>query len=220
MKEINGVAIGEKIKEHRKRLGLSQTQFGEAIGKNLRTVQKYEKGEIDLSFANLNEIARVLGVPSTELLGYDATKAQINSFADVLGFFFALEKVEGINFSIDVKRPPHHDGWECSLNFNGKDRDAAYNQDICLFLEEWQGYRAELAERLAKAREIGGLQEAEVAEQIDGKSKDSDESAMNNGMLEALKSPQLSFQERLENSAKATYSDWQDKTLAYYSGEM
>jgi len=203
MKEINGVAIGEKIKEHRKKLGLSQTQFGEAIGKNLRTIQKYEKGEIDLSFANLNEIARVLGVPSTELLGYDTTKAQINSFADILGFFFALEKVDGINFSIDVKRPPHHDGWECSLSFNGKDRDAGYNQDICLFLEEWQGYRAELVERLARAREIGELQEANISEDKHQKQQG-----------------QQDFQERMENSARATYDDWQDKTLAYYLGGM
>ena len=36
---------------------------------------------------------------------------------------------------------------------------------MCLFLEEeWQGYRAELAERLAKAREIGGVQLVEIDE--------------------------------------------------------
>jgi len=194
MKEIDGIAIGQRIREHRKKLGLSQTQFGDMIGKNLRTIQKYEKGQIDLSFATVNEIARVLGIPSTELIGYPTNEMQINSFADILSFFFALEKIEGINFSIDIKRPPHHDGWQCSLVFNGKDRNAEYSQAMCLFLEEWRDHRNELADRLARAKEIGELQAKEGGQQ--------------------------GFKERMEASAKATYSDWQDKSLVYYSGEM
>ena len=49
--------------------------------------------------------------------------------------------IKDINFEIETKRPPHHDGWECTIKFNGKDRAATLNQDICLFLEEFERQR-------------------------------------------------------------------------------
>lgn len=55
---------------------------------------------------------------------------------------------------------------QCPIVFDGKDKTADFNADICLFLEDWQGCRNELREgRLSKER----------------------------------------------------YTDWQDKTLAYYA---
>ena len=97
------------------------------MGKSLRTVQKYENGEINISVAMINEIARVLEVPSTYLLGYKKDGAKIECLSDIMDFLFCLEKMSGIKFDIDVKRPPHFDGWECSLKFNGKDMSADYN---------------------------------------------------------------------------------------------
>lgn len=40
-----------------------------------------------------------------------------------------------MNFETDVRRPPRHNTWECSIKFNGKAADL--NADICLFLEDW-----------------------------------------------------------------------------------
>lgn len=38
----------------------------------------------------------------------------------VMQFLFYLDQLKELGFSIDVKRPPNHDGWECSVTFNGK----------------------------------------------------------------------------------------------------
>lgn len=48
-------------------------------------------------------------------------------------------------FRIDVKRPPEHNNWECSITFNGKDMSASENADMCLFLEEFNENREEYA---------------------------------------------------------------------------
>ena len=39
-------AIGQRIKQLRKRKGLNQTELAQMLKKSLRTVQKYETGEI------------------------------------------------------------------------------------------------------------------------------------------------------------------------------
>ena len=43
--------IGLRIRSYRKEKGLSQTELAERIGKSLRTIQKYERGEIEMSVA-------------------------------------------------------------------------------------------------------------------------------------------------------------------------
>ncbi len=78
------------------------------------------------------------------ILGIDTDVAPIRSLADVLGFLFELEKVSNLNFNIDVKKPPRSEEWECSISFKGKDLEADYNADMCLFLEEWENERQEV----------------------------------------------------------------------------
>ena len=119
--------IGLRVRKLRKQKGYNQQELANLLGKFLRTVQKYENGEINISVAMINEIARVPEVPSTYLPGYKKDGAKIECLSDIMDFLFCLEKVSGIKFDIDVKRPPHFDGWECSLKFNGKDMSADYN---------------------------------------------------------------------------------------------
>lgn len=59
---------------------------------------------------------------------------------------FELEKVAGLKFDIEVKRPPRNDNWECSLKFNGKAK-TEFNADMCLFLEDWADIRDENSEK-------------------------------------------------------------------------
>ena len=47
-------AIGQRIKQLRKRKGLNQTELAQMLKKSLRTVQKYETGEIEVSIAVAN----------------------------------------------------------------------------------------------------------------------------------------------------------------------
>lgn len=53
-------AIGQRIKQLRKRRGLNQTELAQMLKKSLRTVQKYETGEIEVSIAVVNQIADLL----------------------------------------------------------------------------------------------------------------------------------------------------------------
>ena len=105
-------AIGQRIKQLRKRKGLNQTELAQMLKKSLRTVQKYETGEIEVSIAVVNQIADLLDTTSTYILGYESSTAQIRTLADVMDFLFKLETVEGIDFKINVQKPPCSKQWE------------------------------------------------------------------------------------------------------------
>lgn len=64
---------------------------------------------------------------------------------------------------IDVKRPPHYDEWECSITFNGKDKSADFNADMCLFLEEFAEYREEFQNNRISAKRYKELQDKDLA---------------------------------------------------------
>lgn len=136
-------AIGQRIKLLRKRKGLNQTELAHRLNKSLRTVQKYETGEIEVSVAVVNQIADILDTTPTYILGYEASNAQIKTLSDIMDFLFKLETVGGIDFKIDVKKPPRSKQWECSISFDGKSM-ADFNADMCLFLEQWEQERDEL----------------------------------------------------------------------------
>ena len=108
-------AIGQRIKTLRKRKGLNQTQLANLIGKSLRTVQKYETGEIEVSIDVVNEIAKHLDTTPTFILGYETNTAPIRSLADIMSFLFELNKVSSLKFDVDVKKPPRSNEWTCSM---------------------------------------------------------------------------------------------------------
>ena len=59
----------ESLKKYRKEKGLTQTELADKLGKTLRTVQKYESGEILPSINNVYEIAKALEVFSNDIIG-------------------------------------------------------------------------------------------------------------------------------------------------------
>lgn len=124
--------VGQRIKTLRKRKGLNQTQLANLLGKSLRTVQKYETGEIEVSIDVVNEMAKHLDTTPTFILGYETNTAPIRSLADIMSFLFELNKVSSIKFDVDVKKPPRSNEWTCSICFNGKEMDADLNADMCL----------------------------------------------------------------------------------------
>ena len=136
-------AIGKRIRALRKRKGYNQQELANIIGKSLRTVQKYESGEIEVSIAVVNQLAEVLETTPTFILGYDADIAPIRSMADVMNFLFHMEQIAGLDFAVDVKRPPRSDKWQCAITFDGK-ANADLNADMCLFLENWEEQRDNL----------------------------------------------------------------------------
>lgn len=155
--------IGQRIQAARKQKGINQTELANRLGKSLRTVQKYESGEIEVSIAMINELAKVLDTTATFLIGYEHDEKKIRSLADIMDFLFKLDRVKGLNFNIDVKRPPHYDEWECSITFNGKDKSADFNADICLFLEEFAEYREQYHSNRMSAKRYKELQDKDLA---------------------------------------------------------
>lgn len=141
MKDFAYSEIGQRIKLLRKQKGWSQTELADLMGKSLRTVQKYETGEIEVSIAIVNQLAGIFECTPTYLLGYEVKKSPIQNLSDIMNLLFQLELISDLSFDIDVKRPPRSDDWQCAIQFNGKNADAKYNADMCLFLEQWEEYR-------------------------------------------------------------------------------
>ncbi len=130
-------SMGLKIRALRKEKGLNQAELATLLGKSLRTLQKYEKGEIEISLPNIHDLAEKLDTTPTYLLGYQSETTPITNFLQVIQTLFELEQTDELGFHIEVKRPPAHEEWECSLVFDGKDRNNDMNTDLCLFLEDW-----------------------------------------------------------------------------------
>lgn len=82
--------IGFKIKSIRKSKSITQTQLGNLIGKTLRTIQKYESGEVIPPLEVLQKISKVLNVSVFELYdddllakwesNTDAIKQELNEY--------------------------------------------------------------------------------------------------------------------------------------------
>ena len=54
------IAIGHRIRERRRGLGMSQQELAEAIGVTFQQVQKYERGSNRVSFSRLASVAAAL----------------------------------------------------------------------------------------------------------------------------------------------------------------
>lgn len=139
--ENSNNTIGSRLRAIRKEKKLNQSELATLLDKSLRTIQKYENGEIELSIANINFIADKLDTTATYLLGYQLDETPLTGYLSILETMFKLEQLTGLKFDLDVKRPPNYDKWECSIVFDGKDRDNELNADFCLFLEDWNNAR-------------------------------------------------------------------------------
>lgn len=134
-------SIGTRLRALCKEKKLNQTELSTLLGKSSRTVQKYENGDIEISLANINDIAKKLDTTETYLLGYQIADTPLTDYLSVLETMFKLEEMADLGFKIEVKRLPKHDKWECSIVFDGKDKNSDLNADMCLFLEDWKERR-------------------------------------------------------------------------------
>ena len=63
------VALGLRIRERRKVLGVSQTALAHAVGLTFQQIQKYERGFNRVSFSRLVDIAHALDCRVVDLMG-------------------------------------------------------------------------------------------------------------------------------------------------------
>jgi len=72
------VALGLRIRQRRKALGVSQTALAEGVGLTFQQIQKYERGFNRVSFSRLVDIAHALDCRVVDLIG-DLDDANIAS---------------------------------------------------------------------------------------------------------------------------------------------
>lgn len=133
--------IGERIKNARRAAHISQTKLAKLLGKTMRTVQKYESGEIAPSIAIMNQISDILDVPLEDLMGYRRPTIRLETIADIIMVLAQLNRKAGIHFDISVKHKPDSDDCSCSMTFDNTCPDAKWNDTICYLLEEFEKHR-------------------------------------------------------------------------------
>ena len=82
-------AIGQRIKQLRKRKGLNQTELAQMLKKTLSAPYRSTKLErLKCRLQLSNQIADLLDTASTYILGYESSTTQIRTLADVMDFLF------------------------------------------------------------------------------------------------------------------------------------
>ena len=66
--EIIRRSLGEALKDHRQRCGMTQEYVAEALGVSRQAVSKWETGAAEPSTSNLLALAKLYGVDAGELL--------------------------------------------------------------------------------------------------------------------------------------------------------
>ena len=141
--------VGKRIAECRKNKGIKQNELADILGKSVKTVQRYESGDIDLSLSLLTEISKALNISMHYLIGYEPS-TKLESLSDVLAFLFELDKKKELTFEINVSKPAEGSGdlgeWSVSITFDGQNSNAEYNSSLCLALEKLNDKRRALEE--------------------------------------------------------------------------
>lgn len=63
-------ALGARVREIRRSQNMTQEHLAKRLGMARRTIQLYEQGSLGMSVAKLEQVAGILQVPVTDLLGY------------------------------------------------------------------------------------------------------------------------------------------------------
>jgi len=92
---IDEKAIGRRIRDLRKRQGMTQIELAAELGINQSAVSDYEKGEVRIHAAMLAGLARVLKSSADEILGLE--KAKGNGHAPDRRFLRRIERLHQLS---------------------------------------------------------------------------------------------------------------------------
>lgn len=79
------VAIGQRIKVRRQVAGLTQAELGRKLGISVQQVQKYETGQNRVAASRLLDIATILKISASEMLGEGHVGSSDGGLLDVPG---------------------------------------------------------------------------------------------------------------------------------------
>ncbi len=84
--------LGDKIKTHRKALGLTQTELGNMLGVKVNAVSKWECGRVeDIPTSKIKALASIFGVPTSYLI--DDEKDSLALSKEALEFIDLFNKL-------------------------------------------------------------------------------------------------------------------------------
>ena len=90
--------LGNKIYEHRKKLGLSQEQLAEKIGVSRQTISKWELGETSPDIKQAQMLSQIFNVSLDELTGNDTKEViyeKVSNTEKLAGLIIKILKVLG-----------------------------------------------------------------------------------------------------------------------------
>lgn len=93
------MTVGEKMKQYRKEMKLTQKQLGELAGSSEAMIRQYELGLRNPKIESIEKIATALGVNSFDLIGYDISKdlrdfEAIEKYLQSIGYIVKVEKAD------------------------------------------------------------------------------------------------------------------------------
>lgn len=71
---IDNVSIGKKLRKLREERGLTQTKLAEALNMNQQSISRYEKGESQISYTDLESIGKFFDVSSDYFFQLDTAE--------------------------------------------------------------------------------------------------------------------------------------------------
>ena len=95
--------IGEKMREFRKRRGLTQEQLAVMVDVTFQQIQKYENGSTRMNTDKLQSVAKALSVPVSAFFADDNSDERLLSDQEILLIqrFRALSNVEMREFIVN-----------------------------------------------------------------------------------------------------------------------
>lgn len=147
--------IGENIQKLRKARKITQEQFAKQLNKGVRTIQKYESGEIQVPTDVLAQMGDIFEMPWIQIIKPNIvfidikedeiwrSKYHFDNLGDVINALFTIEAGKNFTTSISVNKPPEDENWSASFSVDGKG-SSKYDADFCLFMENWMTRLASL----------------------------------------------------------------------------
>lgn len=140
--------IGANIQKLRKARKITQEKFARELNKGVRTIQKYESGEIQVPTDVLAQMGDIFEIPWIQIINPNSvlvtsteddswrSKYRFDSLSDVINALFTIEDSRNFTTNISVCKPPEDSDWTASFMVNGKGT-SHFDADFCLFMENW-----------------------------------------------------------------------------------
>lgn len=106
--------IADRIKELRRKKGISQKDLAQKLGTSPQNLAQYESGKRQPKLETLEKIANVLGVSSYELQGITSNDI-LKSLSDTTSFYNYLHAL-----GYEIHESPYNDKWDITIKESGK----------------------------------------------------------------------------------------------------